>query len=67
MEMVVRGIIVYIDTDKDGYVSVLTDGIHPTTGKEAIEAIISGLRSVQTCEDLEHEQALHSSRRRCFK
>lgn len=62
-EIIVRGVSVYIETDKEGYVSILTDGIHPTIGKEAIDAIVAALRSAQTDDDREHEAALQACSR----
>lgn len=65
-EIIIQGMSVYVETDKDGYVSFSTDGFHPVHHKATIDTIIGALRSVQTEEDRESEEIFrqHNLRQR---
>ena len=50
-------VIVYIDRDKEGYVSLSTDGLLDTGD---LERIVSALRTLQDDDDREYESILNA-------
>ncbi len=56
--MPIGSVIVYIDRDKEGYVSLSTDG-HLESGD--LDRIISALQALQDDDDREYESILNAS------
>ena len=53
----IGSVIVYIDRDKEGYVSLSTDGLLDTGD---LERIVSALRTLQDDDDREYESILNA-------
>lgn len=60
-EITVHGITLYIDTDKEGYKSISSDGFK-TNGPagDSFRYLLNTLRSAQSEDDREHDGVAHS-------
>jgi hypothetical protein len=56
-DIYIGGVVVYVERDKEGYVSLSTDG-YP--GGEGLEHIIAALRALQTDDDREYGSAMNA-------
>ena len=64
-DIYIGGVVVYVERDKEGYVSLSTNG-YPAG--EGLEPIIAALRALQTDDDREYEAYMNGQRnRRNFK
>jgi hypothetical protein len=60
-DIYIGSVVVYVERDKEGYVSLSTDG-YP--GGEGLEPIIAALRALQTDDDREYGSAMNARNNR---